>query len=458
MMWYAVPRLLSGGAAFALVPLYTRVLEPSEFGLAALALAVGGILRLAVTPGIEGVYLRYGYRGRVDQRQVGTILRIHFVLAMAVLALLLAFARPVTSMLMPGAPHALYYWLLAAIGASTFSSPVRAAWRAQHQADKVAALSCTHSVLQVAGILTGLLVLNLGVISIIAGEVVAHALLLPVYMRPIRLAAGAGWDAQFARTVLPASFAVVPEALATWVLAGLDRVLLNRFRGPDDVGLYASAYAVGALVMWIALILNKEWQPLVFDFAPGSNGRGEIVQRLWADSLRMFVLIGSLVAVLSGVIAEHVLGPAYVSSAGIIPVVALVGIVRVPALFVGHACWAREKMRALTVANLLAIVVFVAVNVLLIPRWGPVGAAWAGVAGHGVIVAYVFAQQWNFFRFEKSLVMWLALFLAAWFVGASAGPLAVTGVAVVLVLLLAHQVYGFWGFIGGVRFDTIAQT
>ena len=100
MMWYALPRVFSKASAVLLLPLYTRVLPPNEFGLALVALAASGIVSLAIAPGIEAVYLRWVYRGghRKRDQAIGTVTLIHVALMAAGLLVFLAGAGPIAAL------------------------------------------------------------------------------------------------------------------------------------------------------------------------------------------------------------------------------------------------------------------------------------------------------------------------------------------------------------------------
>src|SRR6476646_4308636 len=89
---YALPTLLSRGSNFFLLPVYTRLLTPADFGLVNVTLVVVGLLRLAVLPGLEGVYLRYAFGGYSPEKlsvqpEFGNIVRVHLLIALGVIPL-----------------------------------------------------------------------------------------------------------------------------------------------------------------------------------------------------------------------------------------------------------------------------------------------------------------------------------------------------------------------------------
>lgn len=454
MVWYSAPSFLAKGISFLLLPVYTRMLSPSEFGTAAVALAVGGILNLLIAPGIEGVYLRWAYRARAlgEARELvaGTVVRIHLGCVVGAAALLLVLARPVSEVLMWGIPPwPFFYIVLGTVGLSSLAAPLKASWRTQHRADKVALVQIVHALIAAVAILIALLILRWGAISILLGDFVAGVLLLPLYLRAIREGIRTGFNASGFIVMLPIVLGVAGQTLATWVLSGLDRVLLNRLAGASEVGLYTAAYQIGAIIMLAAVVFNMEWKVLIFDLATGPTASRDVLRSLWTRSIGLFLIGGSLVSLLSGEIAARLLGAEYVSGGKIIPLVVLLGVLQVPVMFLNNASWAVQKVSQSTAASLAAAGVCLVANLVLIPRFGAAGAAWAGIlayTAHGVLL---FVRRWNFFRITPGLAVLGAVFGTATWASVSvpsAMPVAVGAVA--LALLFVHRAWAFWKFLG----------
>jgi O-antigen/teichoic acid export membrane protein len=52
------------------------------------------------------------------------------------------------------------------------------------------------------------------------------------------------------------SLPLIPYAICTVGLAQADRVLINKYRGPNDVGLFSMAYSIGALLTLVLASLT----------------------------------------------------------------------------------------------------------------------------------------------------------------------------------------------------------
>lgn len=457
VLWYALPRFLSRGIAFLLLPVYTRVLTPAEMGTAMVVLALSGVVGLVVAPGVEGAYLRWAYRSRASagspEEGAGTLVILHLGLLALGTGVLVALGDRIGALVLPGIPvWPLYYLMLASVVLGSLAAPLRAGWRAQHRAAAIARLECLHASIATLTIVVALLVARLGPASLLLGDLVAGVALAPVYLRRIVTLLRQGWDQAALPAVLPLAVVGLPLTFSMWALSALDRILLNRFAGADEVGLYAAAYQIGAAVPAVAIILNKEWQPLVFDLGHEDARDFSPLQGLWSQSVSLFLLIGAAIALFGEDIARWVLGERFLASGSIIPLIVLVGVLRVPHFFAVNLALARGRTAALTLESLLSVATFTAAGLTLIPPFGARGAAWASVLAYGASCLFLLSRGWNRVRFEGRVVGYAVLSggliaLASATPGSAAARAA--GVAVLAVVAL-HGV-AYWRFLQTLR-------
>ena len=460
VIWYAVPRFLGKASAFLLLPLYTRVLPPSEFGVAVTVLAATGILGLVVAPGMEGIYLRWVYRrdssGASRSSMEGTVVAMHLSFLVVGTALLLLFAEPVSRILLPGIPAwPFYYVALVSVALSTLGAPRQALWRVQHRADKVARLQLFHAVVSTTVILVALLVLEWGAVSILLGDLVAAIALTPFYLRPIVGGLRSGFDHLLLRSMAPIAMATALQTFASWGLSGLERLLLTGLAGPAELGVYAAGYQIGGVVFFAAIILNKEWQTLIFDLAAGPKTGRDVLQGLWTHTLCLFLVAGMLMSVFSRPIVTIVLGPDYSGSSTVIPFVAALGVLRAATLFPHNLSWAVGRLQDSTVAMLTAVGVLVAACVILIPELGAVGAAWSCLAAYLVHWLLLFTRSWNFFRLTWVHGALSMLFVFAAYAGAvGQGTMTLAVLQIAVPVLVVRQALSFWRFLGRIQVGT----
>jgi O-antigen/teichoic acid export membrane protein len=455
VLWSVAPRLLSRASALILLPLYTRWLRPDELGLALVALAAGGAVSLVMAPGIEAVYLRWAFRSHHGEASaLGTVARLHVAMIVAALAVLMPAGGWISATLLPGVPLSFSALIVAVAVLVSAAAPLRAEWRARRAARMLAAAEVGQAMVSAVTVLLGFLVLQWGAMSLLAGEVAAGLVLAGPALVRLSAHARLGWSRSHARLVMPLAVSGLPLGVALWALAALDRVFLNHISGAEAVALYGVAYQVAAAVMLISVILDKEWEVVVAAY--GAAGKGtesaHLLQSLWSLSVSLFLIGASVLALFSADIVRWGLGRQYAAAATLIPWILLVAVLKVPFSFLVHMARVRNQSAAVISGSLLALTVFVVASLLLIPGWGPVGAAWAGIVAYGVVCLFWFSRQWNSFEIERhmltSTLVAVAAFVFAMRIG---GTITARALGAGVAGLLVYRAVGYWKFLGEVR-------
>jgi O-antigen/teichoic acid export membrane protein len=239
------------------------------------------------------------------------------------------------------------------------------------------------------------------------------------------------------RSALKLGLPTVPHALAIYVVAAGDRILVERELGLPSVARYQVAYLVGALGLTLAGAFNNAWSTLVY------GARDEDRWHVLADTTaELYRLVGFIVGVIAfgGPVVLGVLAPGDYRPLGLAPVCAVVAISVIPYidyLANSHAIFYCRRAWSLAWMTPVAAAVNVAMNLLLLPHLGLIGAAYATVAGYLVQATLARAVRSRFLQ-----VPWRAdATRAAWVLGvacACAGALLPSrGVWLVLRAVLA---------------------
>jgi O-antigen/teichoic acid export membrane protein len=184
--------------------------------------------------------------------------------------------------------------------------------------------------------------------------------------------------------------------MLTSVYARLDLMLLSVMATPTAVGLYGAAYRVIEAVLSLSSILMRTLFPML---AAVSSDRPALLRRFQrAAELNWIVLVPLLLIVLFGADEIVVLagGPGMRASAAPLRVLMLATV----ATFTDNLFAAvitvlgRQRYFVLTGAGALAL--NLALNLLLIPRYGTLGAAWATFATEAAAAVVL----WTILRVE----------------------------------------------------------
>jgi PST family polysaccharide transporter len=374
--------LASRLVAFVGTSYLARVLGPAGFGIVGFATALTGYFALAVNAGFHGVGAREVAR-RPDEAPAiaaGAIL-VKLLLAVGALA-----ALGVAAWLLDKPPTVKLVVVLS--GLSLFTLALDTAWvyKGLERNRRVAAALVLGQASYVA---TALLVVR-GPDHVVRvplaqffGELAAALLLAVPLLRSVgtRVNVQEGWH--LLRSLGPL---IITRVLRLLVFS-FDVVLIGLLVGDRAVGLYAAPYRICFLLLTVAAAIHASYMPAVTRAARDSAAE---VARVAGRSVELSAAVAAPLIVGGMILAVPLLqlafGPQYVEGAAAFRLLLLsIG------LFFLHGnmhlvMLARDRLSTETWIMAAAAGSNVGLNLLLIPRYGLIGAALATVVAEGVIL------------------------------------------------------------------------
>jgi PST family polysaccharide transporter len=188
------------------------------------------------------------------------------------------------------------------------------------------------------------------------------------------------WDTATARRLLRESWPLMFSSLAVMVYMRLDQIMLASIAGDREVGQFAAALRIAEVWYFVPMAIATAAFPAIVarrqdDFA----GYERYVQRLYDMVAWLGIAVALITSALAGPLVHLLYGPAYDDAARVLTVQIWAG-VAVSMSFV-HSRWllAEGLQRYAMLYTLAGAALNVALNLLLIPTHGAVGAAWATV-------------------------------------------------------------------------------
>lgn len=396
---YTIGNFLPRIGAFLLLPIYTVAMGPEEFGTFSLMLSLSGVLGVLYRMGLDGSLMRIHFdvddRDRASLYLSLTLATVAIGLGLSVV-LGLAFA-PFFKALFAGAP----YWPFAPLTLLltfllAFQYVPSTYLRATQQPGRFLGLTLAGFTVVVAATVLFVLVLDLGA----AGALLAQALSAGVVgATSLGVLARLGWGS-LRVDLLRRSFAfglpLLPHALSAWVLNLSDRWLIGLLTvgsaeaAQTAVGVYAFGYVLGQVVSLVAFSFNAAWVPFFYERGEGEDGAAILREVTTLSTLGLGALavgIGLLAPELTALLASDRWGAAADEAARVTPVVAYASVAYGIYYMVVSVIFLRRRTRALPLLTMAAGAANVGLNLLLIPRIGVMGAAWATLVGYGLLAA-----------------------------------------------------------------------
>lgn len=453
---YALASAASPLISLVLAPFLTHHLSASDYGVLAVtntAIGLGvGITQLGLFSAFFRAY-SYDYTSRHDRRDVVATVTALLLLASVSMASVVVLAAPWLASLLYGQPSLSNYVALAGgvILLQNLITPGLAWLRAEGR-------PLLFTALWISNLLVTLLA-NIYLVGVLhwggAGSIIANgsgfACIVICTLPVIVVRVGLKMRIDMAKSLLAFGLPLVLNFVAYWVLQLSDRYLLSLFVSLAETARYAVVYALGSAMSVVIMgAFTLAWPTAMFTIAKRKDAAQ--VFKLVFRWFSLFLLFSAFGFSLVGSFVLYWLFPVtYHTAAPIIPLVTeSIVFYGVYYVFMVGANVKRKTWLA-AVFTTLAAVVNVAVNLILIPLFGAMGAAASTLIAYMVLAlaAYIVNQRlypipFEIGRFALAFVIGLVLYLGSSYLGQSQGTYVTYG-----LYLSALALYGSCLFLIG---------
>lgn len=390
---YAFAVLVQRGIGFLLLPLYTRVLSPDEYGQLALVLTVSAGVSTLLSFGLEtAVFRTYILLHDTPER------RQSFVNSVGLLAMFGPAALAAIFVVALGQPFAELLdvsWMAIALGVATAAVTVTATvlpfavLRAQERLRKYLELTGIQVVANTTLTIAFVVVLGWGV----AGWLLASLIAITVTLGVGLVMLGHRWTLTVERSYLITTLAfglpLLPHAAAHWGLSLSDRLVLGAFASPGEVGLYQLAYQFAIPVSTLGIAMTRGTAPLYAHAARSAADRVELAGVI-VHHVLIIGLAGMATAVLGPPIIDLLMPPDFAEAGAYVPWL-VVGTVLFALYFVPMNIIAilAGRTRYVWIATVVAAAVNIGLNLLTVPRYGATATAINSAVGYAVLLVGV---------------------------------------------------------------------
>lgn len=414
-----VPRVLN---YLLLTPFYTYLFIESKYGVITELYAYVAFLLVLLTYGMETTYFRFSESEQNKDKVYSNALISVFSTSILFVLLTVIFLQPIANMIMYPKNPEYIVWLAVIVSLDAISAIPFAKLRKQNQAGRFVMIKIVNVVINIGlnlfffvlcpkliaenkdSIVSVVYSKNIGVgyafISNIAASAISMLLLLPEltkikyeidkvllkrmlnYTFPLLIVGIAGMVNEVADKIFLKYLITIPETVkdkSAYVLA--------------QIGIYGANYKIAVLMSIFIQMFRFAAEPFFFAQAKEKNSN-----KTYADVMKYFIIFGLLIflgVMLFMDIFQVFIGPAYRVGLHIVPVVLLAN------LFLGISfnlsIW--YKLNNMTkygaVISILSAIITIILNIVLIPKFGYTGSAWA------TFLCYLFMMSFSYFLGQK---------------------------------------------------------
>lgn len=406
---YGLSSIIGRFLNWCLVPLYTIMFSVEQYGVVTYVYSVVALALIILTYGMETGFFRFANheRWRDPMEVYSTCLISLVVSSTAFIILVLAFLEPV-SMWMECGEHTSYVVIMTfCVAIDAFTALPFSYLRYKKRPIRFATLRLVN-----IGINIGLNLFfilgcpalmktapeavswfydpDFGIGYIFLANLIASVTTLIMLVPELR---GFVWKftSRLWREILRYSAPLLVLGVAGIMNQTIDKILYPRLVSDstdalEGLGIYGANYKIAIVMVMFIQAFRFAYEPFIF---ARSREQGESKNQAYCDAMKYFIIFGLLIFI--GVmfyldILKYFISPRYFSGLRVVPII-MAGELFF-GVFFNLSLW--YKLTDKTVwgmwFSLLGLAITLILNVLLVPRFGYMGCAWAAFTCYGVMM------------------------------------------------------------------------
>ncbi len=398
---YLVSNILNAIIPFALLPVLTRYLSPEEYGELAMFQTLLGVLAAFVGLSMYGAAGRKFYEGDLGKEDlaefIGACLQILLITSLISLLVLLAFSGQFSDWL--GLDK---QWIILAVlvSAATVIIQLRLGqWQVRKQAFKYGVLQISQSLINVLLSLAFVVVLLDGAGGRISAQVWAAVIFAFVSLWLLKrgnLLSFLSWRPDYIREALSFGVPLIPHVGGMFLLASVDRFVINSELGLGQTGIYMVAAQFAATLALIFDAINKAYVPWLFERLKRSQEDEKLKIVRFTYGWYALILCGAALAFIVGPwLITFVAGEEYARAGDVVGWLALGQVFGGMYLMVTNYIFFSKRTGLLSLVTVASGLINVGLLLVFIDRFGLEGAAYAFCVAMGIrfLLTWVVAQR-----------------------------------------------------------------
>lgn len=393
---YTLPSILSYGISFFLIPLYTRVLTPTDYGALDMITVFGSLVALTVALEVsQGVARFYMDEETTDGKKVlaSTALWFTVLTFTAFLIVALAFA-PELSLIVIGAPGfddvfrlgTVFIW----VNGLFYLLKNQLRWELRSKA--YSAVSIVHSLTTAGASVLLAYVFQFGIYGFLAGMILGTAAGTLLGFYHLKTTFQLRLDLAKLRTMLAFSIPLVPSSIAVFVSMYIDRLMINYYLSLEEVGLYGIGYRLASVSTLVLVGFQMALTPLVYKHYQEPETPRQLAT-IFRTFLAIVIVIFLILSLFADVALMILTTPAYYAAGQV--VVFLVPAILLSQMYIfAPGIGIAKKTHLFVWINAGGAILNIFFNWMLIPQVGYVGAAIATLLGYVCVFgAHMYCSQ-----------------------------------------------------------------
>ncbi len=248
--------------------------------------------------------------------------------------------------------------------------------------------------------------LDMGITGFVLSTVIADGLItlfLVVVARLWRSVKPKTISKQVVFPMLRFCLPLIPTTIFWWVTGVSDRYLVAEICSEAENGLYAAAYKVPTLLIYVVSIFDSAWKLSVSEGDDDKEESRKFFTKVWRMYTTMAFLGGAGLILLCRLFGYVLYAPAFRDAWVYIPVLTIATVFTALDTFLGSAYYQSKRTVGSMLTAMCGAGVNIALNLIMIPYWGGMGASIATFVSYFLVFVIRLATIHKLVAFDREI-------------------------------------------------------
>lgn len=413
---YTIANLLTRGISFLLLPFYTRVLNPIDYGLLDIITLIVAFVSLTITLEVTQAIARYVHDLSLPMKVRYVSTAFNFTVIVYVLFSIVFYMSEslISPFIFEGNvkdKEIIYKLIVMLLFFNGLFSFLQSQLRWNLQVKENAVGNVLNAITTIGVTLVLVLGLDLGVIGVIigliSGNIIGSFFAYYCSRNLYRLL----FDREILRKLISFSLPLVPSSIAVFFNLYIDRIIIKNHLGLESVGLYAVAYKFASIISLVIVGFQSSLTPLIYANYKNEDTPASI-EKIFRIFLFFIMVMGSGITIFSNELLVLFTHENYYSASILIPTLTFATVFSSLYIFTpGMAIM--KKTKIILLINIIVVTINVILSLFLVQRFGLYGVSVALLISNFVaFLLYIRFSQRLYripFRFKPLIITLLVM-------------------------------------------------
>jgi len=410
---YGISTIVGRFLNFILVPFYTNVFTPGEFGIQSYIYALLAFINIIYIYGMDAAYMKYATVVEQDKKKVFSTGYLAVTISTIIFSFILLLTHTwfAEKTELTNYSHILLY-VICILFLDTATLIPFSELRLVRKASRFATIRIINILINVSLNFILILVFNYGIEAIFISNLIASAFSFLALLPTIRSNLHFSIDITYLKKMLFFGLTYLPASFASMIVQVIDVPIIRELTNQSTLGIYRANYKLGIFMMLFVSMFHYAWQPFFL-----TNAKEENAKQLFSKVLSLFLIFTSLIWVVISLFIDNfasfeflpgrsLIGKEYLSGTFIVPILLLAYIFH--GLYINFLAgiYLEEKTKYLPAITGIGALLNIGSNFILVPQIGILGGAISTLLSYIIMAIGLFlvSQKHYKINYEYQLI------------------------------------------------------